>query len=138
MMFMHQSVSTMERMRNRARDAKCQDRANGEGEPRATTLQKGHSHLKACCYITAILTTMDEEDEDDMYAPEEGPVPSQDVKRGKGNATNLQPTGEGTANDEEDEEEGEEVEEDESDSVGGDPIACYCKPSDLVRGRIST
>lgn len=61
---------------------------------------------------------MDEEDEDDMYAPEEGPVPSQDVRIGKGNATNLQPTGEGTANDEEDEEEGEEVEEDESDSVG--------------------
>ncbi len=61
---------------------------------------------------------MDEEDEDDMYAPEEGPVSSHDVRTSKSNATNLQPTGEGTGNDEEDEEEGEEVEEDESDSVG--------------------
>ena len=48
---------------------------------------------------------MDEEDEDDMYAPEEGPVPSQSK-------------GGGTGHDEEDEEEGEELEEDESDSVG--------------------
>ena len=60
---------------------------------------------------------MDEEDEDDMYAPEEGPVPSQDTRTNQGNATTLQPKGEGTGNDEEDEEEGEEVEEDESDSV---------------------
>ena len=48
---------------------------------------------------------MDEEDEDDMYAPEEVPVPNQSK-------------GEGTERDEEDEEEGEELEEDESDSVG--------------------
>ena len=48
---------------------------------------------------------MDEEDEDDMYAPEEGRVPTQ-------------PKGEGTGHAEEDEEEGEELEEDESDSVG--------------------
>lgn len=61
---------------------------------------------------------MDEEDEDDMYAPEEDPVPSQDVRRSQGNATTPQPKGQGTGNDEEDEEEGEEVEEDESDSVG--------------------
>ena len=61
---------------------------------------------------------MDEEDEDDMYAPEEGPVPSQDTRRSQGNATTLQPKGGGIGNDEEDEEEGEEVEEDESDSVG--------------------
>ena len=61
---------------------------------------------------------MDEEDEDDMYAPEEGPVPSQDMRTSKGNATTLQFKREGTENDEEDEEEGEEVEEDESDSVG--------------------
>ena len=53
-------------------------------------------------------TTMDEEDEDDMYAPEEGPVPS--VPKGS--------KGEGTEHNEEDEEEGEELEEDESDSVG--------------------
>ena len=80
---------------------------------------------------------MDEEDDDDMYAPEEGPVPSQDIRTSKGNATTLQPKGEGTGNDEEDEEEGEEVEEDESDSVGV-PLVCYRKLPDLVPGRIST
>ncbi len=60
---------------------------------------------------------MDEEDEDDMYAPEEGPVPSHDTRTSKGNATTLQPKGDGRGNDEEGEEEGEELEEDESDSV---------------------
>ena len=81
---------------------------------------------------------MDEEDEDDMYAPEEGPVPSQNLRTSKGYATTLQSKGERTGNDEEDEEEGEEVEEDESDSVGVMQLLCCCKLSDLVRGRILT
>ena len=60
---------------------------------------------------------MDEEDEDDMYAPEEGPVPNQDIRTSTSNSTTFQPKGEATRNHEEDEEEGEELEEDESDSV---------------------
>ena len=58
--------------------------------------------------------TMEEEDEDDIYAPEDSIAPGQDLRPGNGTTTNASVN---KAGNEEDEEEGEEVEEDESDSV---------------------
>ena len=69
---------------------------------------------------------MEEEEDDDMYAPEEGPVSDQDTGIGKGEATKPRAKVEVVGNDEEDEEdeeEGEELEEDESDSVSA---ICLC------------
>ncbi|MCJ1451575.1 cleavage polyadenylation factor subunit fip1 [Mycoblastus sanguinarius] len=56
---------------------------------------------------------MEEEDEDDIYAPEDSIAPGQDLRPGNGTTTNASVN---KAGNEEDEEEGEEVEEDESDS----------------------
>lgn len=58
--------------------------------------------------------TMDEEGEDDIYAPYEGTALRSDVQSG---SSNRAVKNEGEQNNE-DEEEGEEVEEEESDSVG--------------------
>ena len=60
---------------------------------------------------------MEEEDEDNMYAPTENIETGQGVHaaNGKGNALIKR---EGRTDEEDGEEEGEEVEEDESDSVG--------------------
>lgn len=57
---------------------------------------------------------MTEEDEDDIYAPDEGTAPRLDARSGNGN---LAVKNEEERKDE-GEEEGEEVEEEESDSVG--------------------
>ena len=54
---------------------------------------------------------MEEDDEDDIYAPDDATKPGQ-VARATHNTANNPP-----ANKDQDEEEGEEVEEDESDSV---------------------
>ncbi len=59
---------------------------------------------------------MDMEDEDDIYAPEDGTAQSLNVRSGGSHATNTEVKE--AAGKDEDEEEGEEVEEDESDSVG--------------------
>ena len=62
---------------------------------------------------------MEEEDDDNMYAP----VENTDSKDRIANA----PVKEGRNDDEDGEEEGEEVEEDESDSVGAGATSCLLK-----------
>lgn len=60
---------------------------------------------------------MEEEDEDDIYAPVGGNAPSTQPRPDNNTTTNAGDTHDQDGN-AEDEEEGEEVEEEESDSVG--------------------
>lgn len=61
---------------------------------------------------------MEEDEDDDIYAPEENPSTAEYLPESNGHAANQSFRKESTGNVmEEDEEEGEEVEEDESDSV---------------------
>lgn len=69
---------------------------------------------------------MEEEDEDDMYAPAESTESGQGEHANNG--TGTAPVKREGRNDEEDgEEEGEEVEEDESDSVGAAATSIFTK-----------
>lgn len=64
---------------------------------------------------------MEEDEEDDMYAPDEGDVTNTKIQPGNGNAPQRK-DGALNEDDEEEGEEGEEVEEEESDSVRADSV----------------